>query len=158
MHHSRHTAKLTSKRDFELDLCSKAWALEKHKANNGGLFASKAKPKNIIWIFVEKLCVDIFTFKTMIKMRKNGNIFVLPFDKLAKNPLIYKVSFLIFDVFVLQSGVLTSDLTLLTALNSAEILGQLNRCESMSSSTISKMICDKSLSTRDFTILPILRI
>ena len=43
MHHSRQTAKLTSKRDFELDLCSKAWALEKHKANNGGLFASKPK-------------------------------------------------------------------------------------------------------------------
>ena len=60
MHHSRHTAKLTSKRDFELDLCSKAWALEKHKANNGGLFASKAKPKNIIWIFVGKLCVYHF--------------------------------------------------------------------------------------------------
>ena len=45
MHHSRHKAKLTSKRDFELDLCSKAWALEKHKANNGGLFASKSKTK-----------------------------------------------------------------------------------------------------------------
>ena len=85
-------------------------------------------------------------------------MFVLPFDKLAKNPLIYKVSFLIFDVFVLQSGDLTSNLTLLTEFNSAEILGQLNRCESMSSSTISKIICDKSLSTRDFTILPILRI
>ena len=84
-------------------------------------------------------------------MRKNGNICVLPFDKLAKNPLIYKVSFLIFDVFVLQSGVLTSDLTLMTELNSAEILGQLNRYESKSSSTISsKLICE-SLSIWDFT-------
>ena len=37
MHHSRQTAKLTSKRDFELDLCSKAWALEKQTTGDYSL-------------------------------------------------------------------------------------------------------------------------